>query len=227
MVKHLFTSKWFEDLVWTLAPGLLGRFSWETSTISANSSDLEAGGSLGLRSTTSRSSERSTDPSSGGSDSLPVQETDIETRLMSSTIAITDPIYICLYKRKGGFWRLRHAKLPRFGTNSQPQGVVQGNNTTQPPTYSLNMNRVLFLALREKILRARSSRTSKRECSTSVWQWNLKIRGYLRRSTYWLLQFFNPISISGLEFWEVRCPISYHEICSDFVLNLLTILSSN
>jgi hypothetical protein len=125
---------------------------------------------------------------------------DIGTRPISSTTRITDPIYVCLYKRKGGFWRLRHAKLPRFGTKSQPRG----NNTIELPAYSRNMNKVLFLALREKLLRKRSSRASDKEWSASLRQWKLKIGGCLRRSTHWLLQLFNPISISGFEFWEVR-----------------------
>ena len=200
MVTHPFTSKWLEDLIWTLAPGLLGRFSWETSTISTNSSDLEAGGGSRFGRTISGSSGRSSDLSSGGFDGSPAQEMDIGTRPISSTTRITDPIYVCLYKRKSGFWRLRHAKLPQFGTKSQPLG----NNTMELPAYSLNMNKVLFLALREKLLRKRSSRTSDREWSASLRQWKLKIGGCLRRSTHWLLQLFNPISISGFEFWEVR-----------------------
>jgi hypothetical protein len=84
-------AAWLENLIWTLAPGLLSRFSLEAAIISGDASNLEAKGDSrpqGIVTTFSTSL---------------VQATDGETRPLILTTEILEPTYICLYKRKSSF----------------------------------------------------------------------------------------------------------------------------
>jgi hypothetical protein len=182
MVLHYFKSAWIENLVWTLSPGFLGRFSFEDPTTSGDISDLEAHGVP---------RQQRIVPTSSVS---PSQDTDGETRPVILTAEVLEPVYICLYRRKDDFWRLQHARVRR--DMSDVQGLDRGSvpgASIELSTYSPNKDRLLFLALREKLLRKRPSQASLKG-------WKSTIRALGR----WLSGLFKPVLISRLELWEVR-----------------------
>lgn len=173
LVQHHFNSEWLESLVWAVAPRLLDRFSWEQPTSATEPPDLEAGGDLGLAGIIPDSSDS-------------VRQ-DLETTGIRSTIQVThtnEPRYICLYTRKDNAWRLRHAKVSGDARHSSriPENRTRISTTEHDieQDYSANMDNMLFCSLREKLLGNTNS-------------WTL--------SSLWGK--FSPISVSGLEFWEV------------------------
>lgn len=217
MVTRYFKFEWIENLVWAVAPSLLPWFTWELTPNSTEAQDLEANTDLGVQRGLSESSRQ---PSLGA---------DVDTDVANSRTQITGgspPIYICLYKRKGGFWRLRHAKVRRQpgvslfqAQESQPR--INGTTTmgsgielSSVPADTLNgpnMNRELFNTLREKILGTSPSKAISWELNSFIrswrlwyWPWKWKFKTTWRKSCDWLWRRFDPIAVSGLEFWEVR-----------------------
>jgi len=209
-------ADWIENLVWAVAPGLLGQFSFELRRDSTEVRDVEANGDWGI----SRVLPESSQPANP----------DLDIEVGKSRTFISDgshDIYICLYKRKGNFWRLRHAKLLRQpGANFSAQVEESPHRTSGTTTIEsgielqsesadtsrgTNMNRVLFNALRAKILGIHPPNTSPWKLNSFVqlwrswvwpWKWNFKIM--LRKSCNSLWRRFDPVAVSGLEFWEVR-----------------------
>lgn len=210
-----FKFKWMENIVWAVAPRLLGSFTWELAPNSTETQDLEANADIGVQNVLPESSDR---PNSGA---------DVKAVGLNSTTQITDgihPIYICLYERKDNFWRLRHAKLcQNLGVSvSQAQGSQPKTSSAlamesrlelpfiSPDTPNrANMNRELFNALREKVLAKSPSKPIPWELN-SVWIWKSwlppltwKFKTMLKKSYNWLCRRFDPVVVSGLEFWEV------------------------
>jgi hypothetical protein len=159
MVTHCFNLRWLEDLLWALAPNILDRFSFESSGNGAEAGDLEAGRSPDPV-------EPAPSPTDRGSQVIGTQK----FRRLISDNAENEMVYICLFERTSKEWRLKHAKINRSShvKISQVQEAVDGFD-------SQNMDKALFLALRERI----------------VGSW----KG---------INWFNPMVIKGLEFWEVR-----------------------
>lgn len=136
MVTHCFNLRWLEDLLWALAPNMLGRFSFESSGNGAESGDLEAG----------RGPDRvepAPSPTDRGSQGIGTQK----VRRLISDDAEKEMVYICLFKRTSNEWRLRHAKINRSSLVkiSEVQEAVDGID-------SQNMDKALFLALRERVV---------------------------------------------------------------------------
>jgi hypothetical protein len=179
MVNQFIKSDWLENLLWTLAPSLLGRFPSELSSNQAEG-DLEAGRDL---------------PSAQSvPDSANQAEQDIQTKKVHRS-NLKDPednelVFICLFNRRSRSWRLCHAKVRR-SSKAQSSGVHESQDwtasesiDTESQVCSQNMDKALFLALRDKLLGERLSK---------MWNW---------------IRWFSPIEISGLEFWEVRPVLS-------------------
>jgi hypothetical protein len=157
MVTHCFNFRWLEDFLWALVPNLLARFSFESSGNGGEAGDLEVGRDPSLV---------EPDPTNRESQGIGTRK----GRRLISDDTQDEVLYICLINRKGNQWRLRHAKVYRSSDIKSPE-MQEGEDGI----ISRNMDKVLFLALREKLMRS----------------------------------WFNPLVITGLEFWEVRLSPSF------------------
>ena len=139
-------------------------------------------------------------------------------------------MFICVYKKKEEEWRLRHAKVSRIPENptrttqSQPDNRVHAN---QISATNMNMDEILFTVLRKKLLRmnrtssskARSVRAEVLRGRSTTWVWSWKCSLAIANCYSWICQMFNPVTISGLEFWEV-CSI---HISDQLLIKLMTV----
>jgi hypothetical protein len=162
MVTHCFNFRWLEDFLWALSPNLLGRFSFELSRNGVEAGDLEVGRDPSLI---------EPDPTNRESQGIGIQK----GRRLISNDAEDELLYICLIKRKGNQWRLKHAKVYRSSDVKSPE-MQEGEDGI----VSRNMDKLLFFALREKLMRS-------------------------SKGTGW----FNPLVITELKFWEVRLSPSF------------------
>ncbi|KIM98374.1 hypothetical protein OIDMADRAFT_31177 [Oidiodendron maius Zn] len=101
-------------------------------------------------------------------------------------------------------------------SRSRTNGVITIESSINLPSPSIdaqnkaNMNKELFNALREKILR-RSPPEAILWGQDSILFWKSwflpgrwKCKVMLRKSYYWLWRIFDPVAVSGLEFWEFK-----------------------
>jgi hypothetical protein len=179
MVKLYFKSDWIERFLWTMAPNLLPRFSFEIPTRHgddpANQIDLE-----GLR---APRISAGTLPGFGISQSGTTSMAESASQ-RGETDQGDELIYICLFDQNRGARRLKHAKLHRRKVAPSlspctPGPSIQGCNALAVESSKIS-DKTLFTALREKILRNRTSRAL--------------------RWFNWLV----PMEISGITLWEVR-----------------------
>jgi hypothetical protein len=172
MVTHYFKSDWLENLLWTLTPSLLGRLSFESSSNQTEAGDLEACSDPHL-------SQSIPDLANQGKQDIRTKK---GHRLSLKDAEENELVFICLFNRRSSSWRLCYAKVRRSSKVQSSWAQERQNRAVNENTdiESQNMDKALFLALREKLLGKRASQ---------VWNW-----------TRWI----SPMEISALEFWEVR-----------------------
>jgi hypothetical protein len=138
MVTHCFNLQWLENLLWVLAPNLLGRFSFELPSIGTESEDLEAGRDSNLPQSMSS-------PTNKGQEGVETQMGRHSTVIDAD--AERDLVYVCFFNRKNNNWRLKHAKVYR-SSNIKLSVTQEGEGKK----INQNMDKALFLALRERLV---------------------------------------------------------------------------
>jgi hypothetical protein len=168
-------SYWIENLLWALAPNSLSNFIWGNTGNEHEARDLEDGHGPNLE---QRSSAPVGSPTRNSQfvEDVNASAADLEVEDEN------DKVFICLVEKASSSgrpsnWRLTHAKMNRKSRSSAqldiPAGSIVSENTLANPQ---GMDKALFQALREKLLRRQKSRS---------WRWLL------------------PKMISAFEFWEV------------------------
>ncbi|KAH6714475.1 hypothetical protein BKA61DRAFT_575228 [Leptodontidium sp. MPI-SDFR-AT-0119] len=128
---------------------------------------------------------------------------------MGRSAPVEDKVFVCVYKRINEEWRLRHVNMSR----GQAVGTLRINQLgseaifSRQPSANQGMDRALFTAMRRKLLGQ-----THRPASQSAWRslvWLVRAIEWPWRWSWtspwaWLRHKFNPLAISGLQFWEFK-----------------------
>jgi hypothetical protein len=182
MNTHYFKSYWLENLFWSVAPGFLGRFVRESSPNWRGVRDIEASGM-------SDSGQESSAPQDLAGQEVHIDEGSNGNNKTFKEDDNNEAVFICLMDKRSNSWRLSHAKVRRTGksearaTREGQREIVEDENNRNEESPNLSgMDKSLFQALRQKLLRRQIS---------FAWRW------------------LTPKKLSGIEFWEVRlCPLT-------------------